>query len=440
MSGFTRLAGVTAVLLASTSAYAQTAPRPERPYRGLFGSGASDWDQSLVASLDFGAGYDGDLLAQATGQETSGALRPRSGAFAGAGAGLSYQLSRNVYTFSARYGSSARYYPNLSESLYTSHSFSESFGASYALSPRTTLSFGQEATYQPYTAMPVLDPTIAPPFDPTVSPAPDLDLTLSSSYLTVGGNAGISYQLNSRVKVAAGYSHRWRRNDEIVGYLDRAIDGTVTVGIHKGVSGYVGYSIGDVEYRAGDVRHRYKTQGMNFGVNFDKAISLSRRTKMTFGTGVTGVATNNSRTYYALTGHVGLTHELGRTWTTGLHVGRDVRFETLLAEPAVADQVSGFLSGLLSRRISFTSTVSAGTSRVDRGSRRAATRYAASAGITYAINQFVGLSADYIYYNHAFAPSVVLPTSVRRREHRHGARVFVTVWAPIFHRSREAAR
>jgi hypothetical protein len=61
-----------ATALADVPAYAQ-APRPERPYRGLFGSNTANLDQQLAASASVGGGYDDNLLADAldTGHQAS---------------------------------------------------------------------------------------------------------------------------------------------------------------------------------------------------------------------------------------------------------------------------------------------------------------------------------------------------------------------------------
>ena len=53
-------------MLWSGSAVAQ-APRPERPFRGLFGGGVGNTEQSLTAHASLGGSYDDNLLAEARG-------------------------------------------------------------------------------------------------------------------------------------------------------------------------------------------------------------------------------------------------------------------------------------------------------------------------------------------------------------------------------------
>ena len=60
---------VTAVLGTAAPAFAQFQPprlRNDRPQRGLFGSGTSNTEQSLVLNVSFGGGYGDDLTGQQT--------------------------------------------------------------------------------------------------------------------------------------------------------------------------------------------------------------------------------------------------------------------------------------------------------------------------------------------------------------------------------------
>ena len=56
-------------------AAAQGSARPERPYRGLFGSGTSETGQMLSVGASLGSGWDDDLEANARG--TGGATTGR---------------------------------------------------------------------------------------------------------------------------------------------------------------------------------------------------------------------------------------------------------------------------------------------------------------------------------------------------------------------------
>lgn len=94
------------LVLAAVPAHAQL-PRPERPYRGLFGGGTGNWEQSLVANASIGGGWDDNLVADARGDrparpnDLNTSARGGLGQFSGA---LAYSLSRSRLSVSAKIG------------------------------------------------------------------------------------------------------------------------------------------------------------------------------------------------------------------------------------------------------------------------------------------------------------------------------------------------
>src|SRR5262245_32576705 len=129
------------VACCATSALAQT-PRPNRPYRGLFGGGVANTEQLLTVSFGAAAGYDDDVLL---GQ--SGGTHPTPGNGAASGLaegswGLSYSASRTRAAFSASYGGAAAIYPGLNQSAYQRYYMSQGANANgtFEISDKTRLS------------------------------------------------------------------------------------------------------------------------------------------------------------------------------------------------------------------------------------------------------------------------------------------------------------
>ena len=94
-----------ALLLMATPALAQP-PRPERPYRGLFGSGVGDADELLAASGSIFGGYDDNVYADMLGD--SGAVTQggaSAGTVAGASGSLAYSFRTEPITFGLSLGS-----------------------------------------------------------------------------------------------------------------------------------------------------------------------------------------------------------------------------------------------------------------------------------------------------------------------------------------------
>ena len=91
------------VLTTAAAALAQQPPMSNRPFRGVFGGGMSDTEQSLTVTGSFGTGYDSDVYAAVRGESgVVGGLRPRVGASVAFWSGsASYSLSREKVSLGA---------------------------------------------------------------------------------------------------------------------------------------------------------------------------------------------------------------------------------------------------------------------------------------------------------------------------------------------------
>src|SRR5262245_45332384 len=110
-------ATVIAIHLAAGTSFGQE-QRPERPYRGIFGGGGGrpNAEESLTVSGSAGAGYDTNVLADASdaGIGGPGISDPRvsgSGSYALLTGAVNYVRSKPRVSFGASVDSSARYYP-----------------------------------------------------------------------------------------------------------------------------------------------------------------------------------------------------------------------------------------------------------------------------------------------------------------------------------------
>src|SRR5436309_2042874 len=99
MTKLLRCMSATLALLAlALPAFAQQQQRPERPYRGLFGGGVGNAEQLLTLSVQFGGGYDGNILAGSAGNGVGlspiAQRAPIGGKTGDASLGLNYTMSR----------------------------------------------------------------------------------------------------------------------------------------------------------------------------------------------------------------------------------------------------------------------------------------------------------------------------------------------------------
>ena len=118
MSRTCLIVGVTLLACDPSTAQAQQPYRPERPYRGIFAGGIDYSGQSLTANGALSAGYDDNLLADAS---DSSIQNQQGGAFGQAAASLNYLLNAERVSFNAAAGTSQRYYPSLQDNYFDTY-------------------------------------------------------------------------------------------------------------------------------------------------------------------------------------------------------------------------------------------------------------------------------------------------------------------------------
>ncbi len=181
---------------------------------------------------------------------------------------------------------------------------------------------------------------------------------------------------------------------------------------------------------------QYANHNLDFGLYFSKALSLTRKTTMSFGTGTSAV-TDGHQTHYGLIGNVRIERELARTWHASAIYSRDVEFEQAFRQPVATDEVHGLVSGLISRRLRFDAGTGISFGKV--GFAAANNRYRsmfASSGLGMAINRNWSGGMRYSYQRYRFDRGVNVPRDLLFQTDRHGVNVYLSTWLPLFSRSR----
>jgi hypothetical protein len=432
---------LTAVALAMTAAEAsaqmQGTSVANRPYRGIFGGGVGETQQSLTFNGSLGGGYDSDAFAAFRGETTpiEGLGLQRSGGIAGFGGGaLSYSLSRERIDFGASANSNFYAYED-DDRVMTLRSYGGSANQNFRISPSTTVNASETVGYQPYRLQ-----SLFPGIDASATGAPDVPLadTLigSDAYLSWSGGFGVNHRLNQRLSMNGNYyaySAEWSPGSRQTVHQGHA---GISTSIGRGLGVHAGYGYGQGHYGQDESRRLVRNHSIDAGVDYNRTLSFSRRTSLSFSTGSVAVR-DREQTHFRLTGHAQLLREIGRTWRAVAAYSRDVQFLEQLQEVVFSDAVNFSLAGLLNRRHSF--HVSAGVSHGDvgfSGTDNNALAVYASVGLTTAVNRFVGLGTDYSFYRHSFGDDVVLPIGVLPNIDRHSVRAYVSLWAPLFSRAR----
>jgi len=403
-------------------ALAQSGARPERPYRGLFGSGVGDAEQSLVGTANLGAGYDTNVLAAALGRQRL--LRPGdAGGLVQGSAGLNYTLARERYQLGGSAGTSARYYPNLSNSAFRTHN--GSMGGRMRLLDRPAVTADATVRYQPFTFLGALGDTDTGGVGESALPDAGVVPTMEH-YLTYQGGLGLSQPLSRRVTFSSNYQYRYAdRRDR--GFSTQGVGAQLRVALSGVANLMAGYRLNEGKYASG---RTFRSHSPIIGIDMAKALSLTRRTTASFGGGSSAIQ-SQGRSQIRATGNASLVHEIGRTWQVSSGYGRSFRFVETFDEPIFSDAVNVVLSGLVSRRVQASVTAGASKGQVGLTSQRSFTSISSSAGMSVALSRHANLNLGYTQYRYTFDQDVLLPEGVLNEFGRHSVNASVGFWVPL---------
>jgi hypothetical protein len=426
-------------LLACVPASAQTqgqgqtsrqTPRSERPYRGVFASGVDEGGQSLTATGSVSGGYDDNILADAT-QRTNQFRNGQQGTLGQFAGNLNYSLSGDRGSLEAGAGSSLRYYPSLDDPYFDT--YNASVGGDWVIvKDKPHFSVNSEVGYQPFTFLNDLTPgfgSTTPVIEPLV--APDVDFVpIASQYFTYDAGANLDMRVTRRTTVSTGYTYHAADRSERKTWRQTGSLGT-TFDMNRDLSLHMFYRYTEGHYSSRVTR----THSPDIGLDFHHALSLTRRTSVTFGVGTEAYVVRD-RTNYRLTGNVQLSHEIGRSWTTEGSYQRGTFFSDTLPEPVFGDTGHVSLSGLVTRRINFDASANATVGSSGFSTQQKFDSYRGTVTLSTALNRYLNVGVDYSYYRYKFDQGFELDAGVPRNTNRQSVRAHLSVWAPLMNRTR----
>ena len=446
MKTFLISAAVIGALAASVPVSAQTTPPQlsspaDRPNRSLFGGGVGGASQALTLSVSFGGGYDTTILIGTTTPTdatpaTTGKLNRTKDTFEQGSINLGYSLAWPRVHFNVSGGSSGVYFPGTGQRVFVNDSANSTLFV--RVTKRTTLSGGETVGYSPfYSLLPISAVTDATaPAAPTPISVPDFtNSVLLGDHLTFATTAGVSHQVTQRLSLSAGYGYT--TSTGAVTFLDQASQfgsAGFSYALGQGLSLAVAYMRGETWSGPPNDRLSSVGQSVSGGLNFNRALSLTRRLKLAFGTGVNGV-TDGRQTSYNLVGNAMLTREIGRSWSAALSYNRTVGFVQVFQHPVFMDALGANIGGLITRRLQFHAGtgVTRGSVGINQPNSGFKTSYA-STGLTIGLAGTLGVGANYAFYHYQFQSGVVLPEGLANRANSQTATVFLTFFEPLFER------
>ena len=383
------VAGLTAVPAGAARAQDMPPVRAERPYRGLFASGLGDTSQQLTANARIGGGYDDAILR---GGDTSRGLR---GGYSSASAGAAYGLALERMSISATGLIGGRRYGQRNGDWLTSRSAAVALGFQLFRSTRVTLR--ESYTYSPYNLLSLTTGAWASSVMTSELIEDDVGIsTRRYSTLSTYGDIAQTLLKGARSSFEVDYSYmRSRTSSRGSALATQRAGGTFRYGMTRNLSVHLAYHYRRTDYPGSEGRGLFGSHDANAGVDFNRPLSLTRRTLVTFTTGSSAFDVQN-RTQYRAFGSARLTHEIGRTWGLGLAYARNIGFVETFDRPILYDSLAAGFGGLITRRLQFTTSARAsegqiGLTGVDNRYRT----YSGSMTLTTSLKRAIGISAEY---------------------------------------------
>jgi hypothetical protein len=446
---YVRLAACLAALSTGSIVSAQTTGS-SRGYQGLFGGSGVDPNttHNVDATLSLLVGYDDNATGAELGQPDTLPTLLQSAFYSGPTGTLNYTFNGRKVQFGATGGSSARYYTEEKKFVPTGH-----FGAvgfSFDASARTRVFVNQSVSYAPSYAY-ALTPPAGDPF-PGEAVGSDADPLGDDSLLVYDTQATVTRNMGARTSLVFEgnyrYSDFWSDSDSTKDLKSYRIGGRFSHSLTRSASLRLGYRYRKGQYRAavdptvgtGTRIAATDIHDIDAGIDYNKALSFSRKTTLTFSVGSSMVnaptsagSSNDVEFTYSVVGNVGLNHQMGRTWSARVAYDRGVSFAETFSEPVFSNAVRATLEGFITRRTEFTSSFGLAIGDVGVGSQASAfDTYMASARVRSAISRNWALFVEYAFYSQDMGEAPIVPDELPPVLDRHSVRGGLTLWIPIW--------
>lgn len=428
---FRMCAGATLLALVACAAPAHAQrPRPDRPYRGLFGGNGGDPNstQQLDLNISLFAAYDQNILAD-TGQIGIDPRFQKSGNFDNGTISLDYTRRAGHATIDFTGGTSYRYYPSSGQMNGATSFVSGGFTAK--LSPLTDFRATESASYLPFYslgAVPGL--TTGTPGDvaPIITDYP----LVQDSAISVSSSASLARRVSPRSSFTADYLAQFTRYRA----SDRAYDtwqagGGYSHKLNSRASMRLGYHYRRLGYTAFGLSQPAQSHDIDLGMDFTRPLSPSRTMKYGFAVG-TSIYRSYALTHYLVTADGYVDRQISRSWSAGLSYDRGVQYVAGFPSPFFSDSFTARLDGFISSRsrVNLSAVYSSGQAGISTSNQGYST-YSGVAGYQLAVGRFIALFAEYHYYHYIFDPTVVLPVGVNRGLDRQSVHLGLNLWVPL---------
>jgi hypothetical protein len=434
---------VLAALLATAApAFAQITPRTPRPDWALFGSGVANTEQRLILTANFGGGYEDDLTKFPANLPSTpdASQQAYTGPFGTAGAALSYTVDKEGLRGGLSFGAYGRNYREQEEQPFVG-TYSLNGNIGWAVSSRGSLSATFWGGQYVQNLAQGYSPGMGGPSYPGVPAMPGGAGVYTNGDTYIGGGTNVSYEhrISSSISAYGGWSYyvndAWEDTENSTGTYDsQSANAGLRYQIGKGFSARAGYGATLGGFSGDDSDYRGRT--IDLGVDYSGTLSPTRRSTLTFTTGLSGLTDQTGTTHYYFVGTANYNYEIGRTWMAGIGATRGTDFYQTLGQPAVTDMVNGSVGGSVGRRVmlSFGGGWYRGT--YAGAESEAYTSTSASASVQYAISRMWSFGGTYYYYRYEYGEDAIVPPGFSQQLDRQSVVVTLNMFLPLYTKAR----
>ena len=421
----TTVAGV----CAAPAALAQVPEPAGQVPPGLFGKGPSRSDQSLDVNLSLIGAYD-DNVVPFVDEPVVDALTRQSGVFGGVNATTTYVRRWRSVTLVAGERSLFRYYPDFGDTVGMQHLASAGLAIQ---GKRTQVGLTQTFGYSPFFAFAGPASLVAPRLGALPAAVADQTVTRSDGRV-YDSLAEVNQSLGGRMTLRLSASRR--RTDafqQSVRLGTDAVGGRLTRHLTPNLGLVAGYRYDRGVYQLFSASPQVtRLHSLDLGVDYARALSVTRRITFAFATGSAAVQDVRGATEYRVVGNARLTREIGRTWSATGAYYRGIGFVEGFEQPFFADTVGVDVRGFLSPRVELflAGSYSKGELGLAGGSNRHETVNTA-ARLRVALSRHAAVSAESVMYRYRFDHTSLLPASIPPTLERYGVRVGLDFWLPV---------
>jgi hypothetical protein len=449
-----QLAAAFVVLACVTPAAAQSTGS-DRPFRGLFGGRETrPATQTLNVAATAVEAYDDNLLAEG-GSVFPGAAT-RSGSYTLIQGSTEYAGGNRTIQVGANLVSAWRYYAQSQDGA--SGSYSGGAGISANLPRRTSVSLNQTAAYSPSYLFGLFPALQDPELGQAQAVAPDYAVNDQSSY-SYGSTLTLTHGLTRRSSLT------FTGDYTLTDFLSEAVNALPD---RRSISGRIAFSRSVGRYASFKAGYRQRVgefgtteqgveeateRGVDFGFEFSRVLSATRRARFSFGFGVTemtaavdqilGVplpvpeepaSADANPQLYSWLADIGVLYPLGRTWQARGTYRRSLEYIPQLTDPVFTDALSASVDGMLTRRLDLALAASVTTGDSALYSTPSFDTYTASVRSRFALARTTAVYVEYLYYFYDFRGNEALAPGLPPTLERNGVRAGLTFFMPAFRR------